>query len=140
VRKSVIAFPTIETFHLLALTLLFGSIAMQNLRLFGLVMKEQPVSRVTRTFAPWTFWALMLMLFSGLLLFVSEAMKCYGSDPFWVKMGFLFVTLIFHFTIYRRITKTQDQHPTVLKARLAAAASFALWTGVGLAGRAIAFI
>jgi uncharacterized protein DUF6644 len=140
VRKSVIAFPTIETFHLLALTLLFGSIAMQNLRLFGLVMKEQPVSRVTRTFAPWTFWALMLMLFSGLLLFVSEAMKCYGSDPFWVKMGFLFVTLIFHFTIYRRITKTQDQRPTVLKARLAAAASFALWMGVGLAGRAIAFI
>jgi hypothetical protein len=113
---------------------------MQNLRLFGLVMKEQPVSRVTRTFAPWTFWALMVMLFSGLLLFLSEAMKCYGSDPFWVKMGFLFVALIFHFTIYRRITKKQDQRPTVFKARLAATVSFVLWTAVGLAGRAIAFV
>ena len=140
VRKSVIAFPTIETFHLLALTLLFGSIAMQNLRLFGLIMKEQPVSRVTRVFAPWTFWALMVMLFSGVLLFLSEAMKCYGSDPFWIKMGFLFLTLAFHFTIYRRITRTQDQRPTVFKARLAATVSFVLWMGVGLAGRAIAFL
>ena len=50
VRKSVIAFPTIETFHLLALTLLFGNIAIQNLRLCGLIMKEQPVSRVGQGF------------------------------------------------------------------------------------------
>src|SRR5439155_11129788 len=87
VRKSVIAFPTIETLHLLALTLLFGSIAIQNLRLFGLLLKEQPVSRVEKIFAPWTFGALVVMLSSGLLLFLSEAMKCYGSDPFWIKMG-----------------------------------------------------
>jgi hypothetical protein len=140
VRKSVIAFPTIETFHLLALTLLFGSIAMQNLRLCGFIMKEHPVSKVTKIFAPWTFWALVVMLSSGLLLFLSEAMKCYGSDPFWIKMGFLFLTLAFHYTIYRRITRTQDQRPAVFKARLAAAVSFALWLGVGLAGRAIAFI
>jgi len=60
VRKSVIAFPTIETFHLLALTLLFGSIAIQNLRLFGLLLKEQPVSRVEKIFAPWTFGALVV--------------------------------------------------------------------------------
>jgi uncharacterized protein DUF6644 len=138
VRKSVIAFPAIETFHLLALTLLFGSIAMQNLRLCGFIMKEYPVSKVTKIFAPWTFWALVVMLSSGLILFLSEAMKCYGSDPFWIKMGFLFLTLAFHYTIYRRIT--QDQRPTVSKARLAAVVSFALWLGVGLAGRAIAFI
>ena len=67
-------------------------------------------------------------------------MKCYGSDPFWIKMGFLFLTLAFHFTIYRRIIKTQDQRPTVSKARFAAAVSFVLWLGVGLAGRAIAFL
>ena len=140
VRKSVIAFPTIETFHLLALTLLFGSIAMQNLRLCGLIMKEQPVSQVAKVFAPWTFWALVVMLSSGLLLFLSEAMKCYGSDPFWIKMGFLFLTLVFHFTIYRKVIMAQDEGRTLFKARLAAAVSLTLWLGVGLAGRAIAFI
>jgi len=140
VRKSVIAFPTIETLHLLALTLLFGSIAIQNLRLCGFVMKEYPVSRVTRIFAPWTFWALVVMLTSGVLLFLSEALKCYGSDPFWIKMGFLFVTLAFHYTIYRKVTRTQDQRRSLFSARLAATISFTLWLGVGLAGRAIAFI
>ncbi len=140
VRKSVIAFPTIETFHLLALTLLFGSIAIQNLRLFGLLLKEQPVSRVEKIFAPWTFGALVVMLSSGLLLFLSEAMKCYGSDPFWIKMGILFLTLVFHFTIYRKVVRSQDYHPALLKARLAAGVSFALWISVGLAGRAIAFL
>jgi hypothetical protein len=140
VRKSVIAFPTIETFHLLALTLLFGSIAVQNLRLFGLLLKEQPVSRVEKIFGPWTFGALVVMLSSGLLLFLSEAMKCYGSDPFWIKMGFLFLALIFHFTIYRKVVRSQDFRPALFKARLAAGVSFALWLGVGLAGRAIAFL
>ena len=140
VRKSVIAFPTIETFHLLALTLLFGSIAIQNLRLCGLLLKEQPVSRVEKIFAPWTFGALAVMLSSGLLLFLSEAMKCYGSDPFWIKMGFLFLALIFHFTIYRKVVKIAGFSSRAAKARLAAGVSFALWISVGLAGRAIAFL
>src|SRR6266404_2505172 len=43
IRSSRLYFPIIETFHLLALTLLFGAILMLNLRLCGLFMKDLPV-------------------------------------------------------------------------------------------------
>ena len=72
IRDSVFAFPVIETFHLFALTLLFGSIIVLNLRLFGLIMKDRPVSRVVGELAPWTLGALIVMLSSGVLLFLSD--------------------------------------------------------------------
>ncbi len=138
IRESVLAFPIIETFHLFALTLLFGIVL--NLRLCGLIMKERPVSRVASELAPWTLWALIVMLSSGVLLFLSEALRCYGSDPFRFKMGFLVLAISFHYTIHRRVTNRENAHPTRLKARVVVAISFVLWLSVGLAGRAIAFL
>ncbi len=75
---------------------------------------------------------------SGSLLFVSEAMKCYGSLPFFVKMGFLFTALVFTFTLHRKLTK-RDAPPPPVWGKVAAGLSLFLWFGVGLAGRAIAF-
>src|SRR5437762_1527764 len=92
-RGSVTYFPIVETFHLFALTLLFGALIMMNLRLFGLTMKRQPVPQVARELAPWVFWGLVVMLGTGTLLFVSEAMRCYGSQPFWIKITFLFLAI-----------------------------------------------
>jgi len=77
IRASRFYFPIIETFHLLALTLLFGAILMLNLRLCGLVMKDLPIQQVRSDLAPFTFWSLIVILVSGYMLFSSEAMKCY---------------------------------------------------------------
>ena len=74
---------------------------------------------------------------SGILLFLSEAMKCYGSLPFFIKMGFLGAALVFTFTYHRSLTKSDAPPPGLSKA--AACVSVMLWFGVGLAGRAIAF-
>ena len=52
IRASRFYFPIIETFHLLALTLLFGALLMLNLRLCGLFMKNLPVQQVTRDLRP----------------------------------------------------------------------------------------
>src|SRR5262249_12488327 len=75
VRSSRLYFPIIETFHLLALTLLFGAIVMLNLRLCGLVMKNLPVRQVSRDLSPWLLWSLVAILATGFVLFTSEAMK-----------------------------------------------------------------
>src|ERR1044071_8695733 len=95
IRGSRLYFPVIETFHLLALTLLFGAVIVLNLRLCRIIMKHQPVQQVALDLKPWAFWSLLVMLVSGALLFLSEAMKCYASEPFQVKMVFLFLALVF---------------------------------------------
>ena|SRR6266850_1921044 len=138
IRESRLYFPIIETFHLFALTLLFGAILMINLRIFGLILKGEPVSQVHQDIKPWTFWSLVAILVTGTMLFLSEAMKCFASGPFQVKMAFLFSAIIFHFTIHRYIVK-RDQFNPIL-GKLAAVMSILLWLGVGVGGRAIGFL
>ena len=139
IRGSRLYFPIIETFHLLALTILFGAVIVLNLRLCRIIMRHQPVIQLAQDLSPWAVWSLVVILGSGILLFLSEAMKCYASKPFQVKMLFLFAALIFHFTIHRKVTKT-DRDPGLLSGLFVGGINLFLWLGVGLGGRAIGFL
>jgi uncharacterized membrane protein len=139
IRNSRIAFPVIENFHLFALTVLLGSLVVLCLRQFGVIYRDQPISEVARALRPWNLWSLALMLVSGILLFLSEAMKCYGTTSFRVKMIFLFFALLFQFTIFDRIVKKEGV-TAALGGKIAAGVALCLWFGVGLAGRAIGFL
>ncbi len=139
IRNSRLAFPIIENFHLFALTVLLGSLVVLALRQFGLVYKAQPISEVAGALRPWNRGSLAVMLASGILLFLSEAMKCYANTPFRVKMFFLFFALLFQFTIYNRMVKNEGASAPV-SGKIAAAVALCLWFGVGLAGRAIGFL
>ena len=139
IRGSRIYFPIIETFHLLALTVLFGAVIVLNLRLCRIIMKHQPVQQVAEDLKPWAFWSLIVILVSGFMLFTSEAMKCYASGPFQVKMVFLFLALVFHFTVHRKVTRA-DREPRFFWGISVGSVNFLLWLGVGLGGRAIGFL
>jgi len=139
IRNSRLYFPVIETFHLLALTVLFGAVIVLNLRLCGLFMKNQPVQQLAKDLSPWALCSLVVILASGVMLFLSEAMKCYASVPFQVKMAFLFAALIFHFTIHWKVTRA-EREPRLIAGILVGSINFLLWFGVGVGGRAIGFL
>jgi hypothetical protein len=138
IRDSRFLFPIIESFHLLALTVLLGTILVLNLRLLGAGLRSQPIPLVARSLAPLTFWSLMVMLATGSLLFCSEALKCYDSPPFFVKMVALFLAIVFHWTVFRPSINapTEPQRPRRIAT---ATGSMILWFGVAVAGRAIGF-
>ena len=140
VRDSRWIFPAIEAVHIVALALLFGAILMLNLRLLGLTLKTKPVAQLARELAPWILVSLIIILSSGVLLFASEAMKAYASVPFQVKMLFLFAAMIFHYTIYWKLTRSSDGTIGAVWGKLAAIVSILLWLGVGLGGRGIGFL
>jgi len=140
IRKSTWLFAVIEATHLLALTVLLGTIVIVSMRLFRLILRRQAVSRVAGDMAPWTFAALSFMLLTGGLLFLAEPTKCYNSPPFRLKMVLLTLAIIYHFTLYKRVARSDDAHVASSWAdRLAAGTSLVLWFSVGLAGRAIGF-
>jgi hypothetical protein len=140
VRDSRWIFPAIEAVHIVALALLFGAILLLNLRLLGLTLKHKPVAQLARELAPWILVSLIIILSSGVLLFASEAMKAYASVPFQVKMLFLFAAMIFHYTIYWKLTRSSDGAIGAVWGKLAAIVSILLWLGVGLGGRGIGFL
>jgi len=140
VRNSVWLFPFIEILHLIGLGVLGGTILILNMRLLGFRFRAEPVSELAKDVQPWMRGSLALMLVSGFFLFSSESVKMYGNPGFRVKMVALLLAIIFTFTLHRRATLSDLDDRTQVWAKLAAVISLALWSTVGLAGRAIGYV
>ena len=143
IRESNNAFPIIESIHVLSITLLIGTIVVLDLRMLGLVLRPIPVTRVARSVLPLTWSGFTVSFVSGFLLFWAEAAKNYSNPAFRAKLILLGLAglnpLIFHTTIYRRVHQWESLHVSPWRARAAAIASLSLWSGVIIAGRAIAY-
>jgi hypothetical protein len=139
IRDSVWLFPVIEAFHLVGLGLTAGAVLIVDLRLLGAGLIKQPVARLAADVQPWLLGSLALMFTSGGLLFLAEAIKCYNSPAFWVKMTSLFLVLLFTFTVRRRVTLTNLAFDRPLLGRVTALISLGLWFGVAWGGRWIGF-
>ena len=72
-------------------------------------------------------------------MFLSEAIKCYFSPPFFLKMSLLLLATIYTFTLRRRVAGAEPGRIAPWLVRLTAVVSLALWFGVGFSGRWIAF-
>jgi hypothetical protein len=131
-------FPIIETLHVIALTLVVGSIAMVDLRLLGIGSRESPVTRLTREVLPWTWTAWCLAAMFGSLLFISKATTYWHDLTFRLKFVCMALAainmLVFHAGAYRRVLDWDIGEPP-LGAKLAGALSLLLWIAVVFFGR-----
>lgn len=139
IRDSLWLFPVIEAVHLLALALIGGTILIVDLRLLGFGIRSQSSATLAKSLHPWLVGGLITMIATGVPMFLSEAIKCYYSPPFWYKMSFLVVALLYTFTVRKRVAAADSMALGPVWGRLAALASLGLWFCVGFAGRWIAF-
>jgi hypothetical protein len=109
------------------------------MRLFGLGLRRQPVAELARDVEPWLIGSLVVMLCTGILLFLSESTKCYYSTAFSVKMTSLFLAIVFTFTVRRKVALADESRVRPIWSKLVAVVSVALWSGVGIGGRWIGF-
>jgi hypothetical protein len=140
IRNSVWLFPFIEIFHLVGLGMLGGTVLLVNLRLLGVRFRRERVSELARDVQPWMLGSLGVMLVSGFFLFSSESVKMYGNGAFRLKMVSLLLAILFTLTLHRKVTMSDETQVSPLWRKLAAVLSLALWSGVGLAGRAIGVV
>lgn len=144
IRESTWVFPIIESIHTLGIVLVVGTVSIFDLRLLGLIMRREPVSRIGRQVLPWTWTGFIVMFISGLLLSIAESATNYHNVAFRIKLLLLVLVglnpLIFHLTIYRSVNSWDIANVTPLRARAAATCSLVLWTGIIVAGRMIAYL
>jgi hypothetical protein len=143
IRENDILFPLIESIHVLALSLVVGSIVAIDLRLLGLAWVRRPASRVTLGILPLTWCAFVLAVASGALLFISNAAKYLANGYFVAKMILIAIAganmLAFHWIGARDQARWDRDHAPPLKARLAGGLSILLWVAVVACGRWIGF-
>jgi hypothetical protein len=137
IRHSAALIATLEIVHLIGMTLLIGAILMVDLSLLGLGIGRLPVLRIARELNLFAALGLGIMLVSGPLILSSEAVRCYKTPAFWIKMALLAMAIAFHFTVHRKVTLAEPPAPHP-QARLVAGLSLGLWIGVALAGKGIA--
>src|SRR5262245_50544201 len=89
IANSLWAFAVIESVHLLALAAIGGAVLVVDMRMLGMGLKGQSIREVAGSAYPWLVGSLIVMLATGIPLFLSEPTKCYYSYPFWVKMSAL---------------------------------------------------
>ena len=138
IRDSRFIFPIIESIHILALTVLVGTVVVVSLRLLGIGLKNMPVRELADGLAPMRNVSLAVILGTGFMLFTSEAVKCFENPPFWVKMKLLGCAILFQDTVVRWTARSGNEPGRALAATVAVL-SLLLWFGVGAAGRAIGF-
>lgn len=139
VRSTEWLFPVIEATHLVAFAVIGGVVLLVDLRLFGLALREQRTCDLAREAQPWLVGSLVVMFVSGGLLFVSEAVKCYYSNPFWIKMSALALAIAFTFTVKQRVVRVDDLEIAPALRRCVAALSIVVWGTVAWGGRWIGF-
>ncbi len=88
---------------------------------------------------PWLVSSLLALVATGVLLFMSEATKCYFNPAFWLKMSLLASATLYTFTVRQRVALAGGAEVDPVKAGLVSVVSVVLWSGVGIAGRAIGF-
>lgn len=137
IADSKYAFAIIEVFHLFGIILLLGSASLMALRLVGLTMRDQKISDLSRQLRWYTLAGLLAMIVTGVMMVSSIPNKYYVSNLFWWKMGFFWCGVVFHFTIYRKVTRS-DRIGLAL-GTFTAIVVVVLWYGTGAFGRAIGF-
>src|SRR5262245_60664191 len=132
-------FAIIETIHIMAFTILLGTIFIVNLRVLGFGLRRQSSAQVARYLKPYTWGSLLVVAITGGVLFASEAVKLGGSAPFLWKIDILALAVLIHMLINKKLTSNvaTEGSPGI---KIAACISLLCWFSVALAGRAIAFL
>jgi len=85
--------PAVQSIHILAIAIVMASMAMLDLRLAGMIGREQSLQAMARRFMPWLWRALAVLAVTGAVMIVGEPKRELGSDLFWLKMILLLVAV-----------------------------------------------
>ena len=134
---SVWQFATIQALHLVALAVFAGAVLIVDLRLMGVGVKERPIAEVARDAQPWLIWGFIALTVTGVPQMMQNATREYFSFFFWLKMAFLFVALIFTFTVRRKVTLADTARVGPFWGKVVGLVSIVLWAGVAIPARLI---
>jgi hypothetical protein len=131
-------FGTVESAHVLALTLVIGSIALVDLRLIGLGPARGTAQEVLERLLPFTLGGFALAATTGSVLIFANPIGY--SQNFWFAAKFSLLALaglnalVFHLFGQRKLMVEGALAP-----RIAGVTSLALWSGIIVAGRWIGY-
>jgi hypothetical protein len=143
IRNSLYLFALIESFHVIGVAVVIGTVLVVDLRLLGLASARRPFTAIASDVFRWTWMAFALAAATGALMFVTNATSYYVNTYFRIKMALLVLAginiAVFELTA-RRSVAAWDRGPVAPRSgRRVAVLSLAIWIVVVFMGRWVGF-
>jgi len=143
IRDSLYIFPFLESIHVIGLALVFGTIAVIDLRLLGIASSGRPFKIMAADIMKWTWAAFVVTALTGSLMFMTNAGVYYHNFYFRAKMALLVLAAVnmlsFELTLGRAVHRWDKATAAPPAGRVVAVLSLAIWISVIFAGRLIGF-
>jgi len=135
--------PTVQTVHILAITVVVASAVVLSLRLLGLVERGQSVGALTIRFARPSIVAIVILALTGLLMIAGEPTRAIFRYVFWWKMALIALAIVLTSGLLAAL-KVQavwedPQAPVPPLYRVLAVGLLLIWLAVIVAGRWIGY-
>ena len=141
-REALWAYPVVESVHIVGLALLFGSIAIVDLRLIG-AGRRIPAAALVGYAVPWSLLGFVIAAGSGLMMFTAHASEFLSQPVFLLKMSLILLAginaALLRVGVVRRASWWPADAAPPTRVRIAAALSLVLWIGVITCGRLLAY-
>jgi hypothetical protein len=137
VRETYWGYATPQLAHMLGMALFGGAVVMDDLRLFGR-LRRPAFSELSKQLMPLKWLGFIVVVGSGLALFMSDATRLYRNWAFVVKTALLLLVAlnawVFRSVVYR------DIEPLPPSAKVSASLSLLLWFAIIVTSRLIGFV
>ena len=135
IRNSVFFYPTANVLHVLGVMSFFGLVATMDLALLG--AGQTPARQVIARLRPFAVALLVVIVASGSVLFVAEAVAIAANPVFQLKVVLILLALA-NVVGNELVLRTRGDGSRL--ARLTAGVSLLAWLGVAGLGRLIAYV
>ena len=135
--------PTSQSIHIVAVSVVFASACVINLRLLGVGRTGRSVSTLSATLVPWMWRGLAVLLCTGLIQTVAEPVRQFVTPMFWAKMTMIPIvatmTAMYAKAVRRNAPAWDAASSRPSHAKLFAVLSTLLWLAIIFCGRFIAY-
>lgn len=142
IRQSLWLYPALEIVHIIGIVLLVGPAFLFDLRMLGF-SKNLSISALEKHLLTWSMRALILVVPSGLLLFITNAGALAYNVIFYTKLTVIVIAginaWIFHQIILKTVPKWNTGVPAPDSAKITALVSIIAWITVIACGRLLAY-
>jgi hypothetical protein len=135
--------PTSQSIHIIAVSVVFASAVMINLRLLGVGRSGRSVSQLSNTLIPWMWRALAVLLATGVIQTIAEPVRQFVTPMFWAKMTMIIVvatmTAWYASAVRGHAAQWDAASSRPTRAKAFAILSTLLWLAIIVCGRFIGY-
>src|SRR6266704_2789112 len=108
--------PAVQTVHILSIAAVMSSVLMIDLRLIGILGRDQPLARVSERFRPVIWWTLPILLPTGIIMITGEPARPLEIPVYQSKIELLLSDIIgtiaiVDFQLMGRVSFERDRPP-----------------------------